>query len=111
MRINNLFKNEILSSLEDDKAIDIKIIDLKMKTFFADLLIIASGNSRRHITSMAEHIKEKLSKKKLKVNIEGLNKSEWILIDCDTVIVHIFLPESRNYYNLEKIWSFNIKNK
>ena len=110
MRTNNFFKNEILSSLEDDKAIDIKIIDLKMKTFFADLLIIASGNSRRHITSMAEHIKEKLNKKKLKVKIEGLNKSEWILIDCNNIIVHIFLPEARSYYNLEKIWSFEINN-
>ena len=92
--------------MENDKALDIKIFDLKKKTYIADEMIIASGNSKRHISSMAEHIKQKLTKEKLKVRIEGIEQSEWILIDCNFIIVHIFLPEVREYYNLEKIWSF-----
>ncbi len=104
----NLFKNEIILSLENDKAIDIKVIDLRKKTFIADDMIIASGTSKRHIVSMAEHIKERLSKKKFNAKIEGIKQSEWILIDCNDVIVHIFLPDIRSYYNLEKVWAFQI---
>jgi len=106
-----LLKDEIIISLESDKAIEVKAIDLREKTFIADQMIIASGSSKRHIASMAEHIKEKLSKKNIKVKIEGIEQSEWVLIDCNSVIVHIFLPEIRSYYNLEKIWDFQIDNK
>tara|TARA_B100001559_G_C16261451_1_gene511707 strand:- start:405 stop:722 length:318 start_codon:yes stop_codon:yes gene_type:complete len=104
MKEYNSYLDKIFLSLQDDKAIDPKIIDLREKTFFADYMVIASGNSSRHITSMAEHLKEKLNKKR-KIRIEGMNKSDWVLIDCNEIIVHIFLPEARSYYNLEKIWA------
>ncbi|PPR78340.1 MAG: Ribosomal silencing factor RsfS [Alphaproteobacteria bacterium MarineAlpha2_Bin1] len=110
-KIFNLLKDAIINSLENDKALDVKVIDLRKKTFIADEMIIASGTSRRHIISMAEHIKENLHKRSVNVKIEGMKKSEWILIDCNNVIVNIFLPEIRSYYNLEKVWDFQIKDR
>ena len=98
----------IISSLENSKAKDIVVIDLLNKTSFADLMIIASGTSKRHISSISDNIKNELKSYKIKVNIEGLSSCDWVLIDCKSIIVHIFQPDTRLYYNLEKMWSFNI---
>tara|TARA_Y100000590_G_scaffold465952_1_gene639779 strand:- start:3753 stop:4124 length:372 start_codon:yes stop_codon:yes gene_type:complete len=98
----------IISSLENSKAKDVVVIELLNKTSFADLMIIASGTSKRHISSISDNIKNELKKNKIKVNIEGLSSCDWVLIDCTSIIVHIFQPETRLYYNLEKMWSFNI---
>ena len=71
-------------------------------------MVIASGTSKRHISSISENIKDELKKIKIKVNIEGLSSCDWVLIDCNNIVVHIFQPEIRMYYNLEKMWSFKL---
>ena len=89
----------------DDKVVNLKIIDIKKKSDFADFIIIGSGTSNRHIINMAKNIRVKI-KKNFNFNppIEGMNQSEWVLIDASSVVVNIFKPEIREFYNLEKIW-------
>ena len=99
-------KDIIIKTLDLNKAQDIVSIDLKGKSSMADFLIIASGTSSRHIQSLSEQVLEKF-----KVNgfrnskIEGKDSSEWKLVDGIDLIVHIFHPEKRKFYELEKIWS------
>ena len=103
--INNLRK-KIEDILEDNKAIEIKTIDLKNKTQIADYMIIASGNSSKHIQSLSEILLTKLKKEGIeKCRIEGKESNEWKLIDAIDIIVHIFHPEKRKFYDLEKMWS------
>ena len=103
--INNLRK-KIENILEDNKAIEIKTIDLKNKTQIADYMIIASGNSSKHIQSLSEILLNQLKKEGIeKCRIEGKESNEWKLIDAIDIIVHIFHPEKRKYYDLEKMWS------
>ena len=95
-----------VSSLEDDKAEDITVIDLAGKTSISDYMIIASGRSNRHVAALAEHLVERLKKRGLvPLSVEGLAQADWVLIDAGDVIVHIFRPEVRSFYNLEKMWS------
>ena len=102
----NLLKNEIEHILSDNKAIGIKSINLKDKTSIADFMIIASGNSSRHIQALSEILLEELKKKGINnCKLEGRNSNEWKLIDAMDIIVHIFHPEKRKFYELEKIWS------
>ena len=96
----------IKQSLEDDKAEDLVIIDLKDKTDIADFMIVASGTSNRHVLSLADNLVTKLKKHKIIPRVEGKQQADWVLIDAVNVIVHIFRPEVRQYYNLEKMWSF-----
>ena len=99
-------KKEIENILTDNKATEIKSINLKNKTSIADFMIIASGNSSRHIQALSEILLEKLKKGGIKnCRIEGRSSSEWKLIDATDIIVHIFHPEKRKFYNLEKMWS------
>ena len=92
-------------TLLDDKVINLKIIDIRKKSDFADFIILGSGTSNRHIINMAKNIRVKI-KKNFNFNppIEGMNQSEWVLIDASSVVVNIFKPEIREFYNLEKIW-------
>ena len=90
--------------LEDNKAEDVVIIDLKGKTTLANQMIVASGTSNRHVASIAEKLMETLKKAGYKATIEGEQKADWVLIDAFDVIVHIFRPEVREFYNLEKMW-------
>tara|TARA_B000000460_G_scaffold102430_1_gene71834 strand:- start:67 stop:423 length:357 start_codon:yes stop_codon:yes gene_type:complete len=102
----NQLKKEIEKILNDNKAVEIKSIDLRNKTSIADFMIIASGTSSRHIQSLAEILLEKLKKIGInKCHIEGRNSNEWKLIDAIDIIIHIFHPEKRKFYNLEKMWS------
>ena len=99
-------KKEIESILVDNKALEIKSINLRNKTSIADFMIIASGNSSRHIQALSEIILEKLKNKGIKnCRLEGRNSDEWKLIDAVDIIIHIFHPEKRKFYNLEKMWS------
>ena len=99
-------KNIIISTLDSNKAIDIVSIDLKNKSSIADHMIIASGTSSRHIQSLSEQVLEKLKNNGIKDSkIEGKESSEWKLVDGIDLIVHIFHPEKRKFYELEKIWS------
>ena len=99
-------KEIIISTLDINKAEDIVTIDLKDKSSMADYMIIASGTSSRHIQSLSEQVLEKFKKNGLKDSkIEGKESNEWKLVDGIDLIVHIFHPEKRKFYELEKIWS------
>ena len=104
-KISNL-KNEIINTLDSNKALDIISIDLEGKSSIADYMIIASGTSSRHIQSLSEQVLEKIKNSGIKnCKIEGENSSDWKLVDGIDLIVHIFIPEKRKFYELEKIWS------
>ena len=99
-------KNEIENILNDNKAIEVKSINLKDKTSIADFMIIASGNSSRHIQALSEILVNKLKEKGINnCRLEGRHSNDWKLIDAIDVIVHIFHPEKRKFYDLEKMWS------
>tara|TARA_Y100000590_G_scaffold464955_1_gene635782 strand:- start:402 stop:758 length:357 start_codon:yes stop_codon:yes gene_type:complete len=105
IKINQL-KNEIENILSDNKAGEIVSINLKDKTTIADFMIIASGNSSRHIQALSEILLDLLEKKGINnCRLEGKNSNEWKLIDAKDIIIHIFHPEKRKFYNLEKMWS------
>jgi ribosome-associated protein len=96
----------IEASLDDDKAEGVVVIDLAGKTGFADYMVIASGRSDRHVGAMADHLVEKLKGLGLPtVPTEGTDRCDWVLLDAGDVIVHLFRPEVRDFYNLEKLWS------
>lgn len=96
----------ILARLDDDKAQDVVFIDLKGKSPVADGLIVASGRSHRHVGAMADHLLRTLKDQGYgRVRIEGLPHCDWVLIDTGDVIIHLFRPEVRSFYNIEKIWS------
>jgi len=102
----NQLKNEIENILNDNKAIEVKSINLKDKTSIADFMIIASGNSSRHIQSLSEILIDKLKKKGFSnCRLEGRESNDWKLIDAIDIIIHIFHPEKRKFYDLEKMWS------
>ena len=99
-------KTIVVDTLDLNKAQDIVTIDLKDKSSMADYMIIASGTSSRHIQSLSEQVLEKLKDSGMKNSkIEGKESSEWKLVDGIDLIVHIFHPEKRKFYELEKIWS------
>jgi ribosome-associated protein len=96
----------IISRLDDDKAQDIVLIDLKDKSSVADWLIVASGRSHRHVGALADHLLRTLKDAGAgKARVEGMPHCDWVLIDAGDVVVHLFRPEVRAFYNLEKIWS------
>lgn len=96
----------ILSRLDDDKAQDVVFIDLKGKSPVADGLIVASGRSQRHVGAMADHLLRALKDAGYgRCRVEGMPSADWVLIDAGDVIVHLFRPEVRSFYNIEKIWS------
>ena len=104
-KINQL-KKEIENILNDNKAMEITSINLKDKTSIADFMIVASGNSSRHIQALSEKLVDELKKKGISdCRLEGKNSNDWKLIDAIDIIVHIFHPEKRKFYNLEKMWS------
>ena len=99
-------KSVVIHTLDLNKAQDIVTIDLKDKSSMADYMIIASGTSSRHIQSLSEQVLEKLKDNGIKNSkIEGKESNEWKLVDGVDLIVHIFHPEKRKFYELEKIWS------
>jgi len=104
-KINQL-KKEIENILNDNKAMEIKSINLKNKTSIADFMIVASGNSSRHIQALSEKLVDELKKRGISdCRLEGKNSNDWKLIDAIDIIIHIFHPEKRKFYNLEKMWS------
>ena len=95
----------IVNSLEDIKAFDITVIDVRKKTSIADYMIIASANSNRQTKALARHLKDTLKEiGKSVTNIEGEGDGEWVLVDLNEVLVHIMLPTTRAYFNLEELW-------
>lgn len=93
------------SSLDDDKAEDIVSIDLRGKSYIADYMVIATGRSSRQLAAMAQHLDEKLNKLGVRgVAVEGKTQGDWVLLDGGDIVVHLFRPEVRDFYNLEKMW-------
>ena len=102
----NQLKKEIETILNDNKALEVKSIDLKDKTSIADFMIVASGNSSRHIQALSEILLDNLKKKGFNnCHLEGKDSNDWKLIDAIDIIIHIFHPEKRKFYNLEKMWA------
>jgi len=97
----------VLQSLDDDQAVDVVTIPLTGKSNIADHMVIASGRSTRQVASMANKLADRIKQEFRKnVRIEGLPAADWVLIDADDVIVHLFRPEVRSFYNLERMWAF-----
>jgi len=96
----------VLSSLDDSKAEDLITLDIAGKSSLADHMVIVSGRSHRHVGAIADHLLKDLKSAGLKsATVEGQNTCDWVLIDAGDVIVHIFRPEVRGFYNLEKMWA------
>ena len=99
-------KKEIEKILNKNKAKEVKVINLRDKTSIADFMIIASGNSSRHIQALSEILINELKKRGINnCHLEGKNSNDWKLIDAMDIIIHIFHPEKRKFYDLEKMWS------
>jgi ribosome-associated protein len=97
----------VMRSLDDDQAVDVISIPLSGKSSIADHMVIASGRSTRQVASMAQKLTQKIKQELGRnVRIEGLPIADWVLIDADDVIVHLFRPEVRTFYNLERMWAF-----
>jgi len=95
----------ILKSLDADKAVDIETLDLRSQNAFADYIVVASGTSSRHIAALAEKLSDRLGAIGMKdVRIEGLKNSDWVVLDAGDIVVHLFKPEVRAFYSIEKMW-------
>ncbi|HLK24120.1 MAG TPA: ribosome silencing factor [Caulobacteraceae bacterium] len=96
----------VLAKLDDDKAQDVVFIDLKDRSSVADAMVVASGRSHRHVGAIADHLLRALKEAGYgRARVEGLPHCDWVLIDAGDLIVHLFRPEVRAFYNLEKIWA------
>ena len=96
-------------SLDDDQAEDVVVIDLAGKTSIADYMIVASGRNTRHIAAMAMKLADRMKQAGLRgVEIEGLPQCDWVLVDAGDVIIHLFRPEVRTFYNIEKMWGLDL---
>ena len=98
-------KNLVVTALEDLKAVNLLVIDVREKTTFADFMVIASGTSDRHVKSLANNVVVEIKKAGLMpLGVEGENTGEWVLVDLGDVVVHIMLQQTRDFYQLEKLW-------
>ncbi|MAE50423.1 MAG: ribosome silencing factor [Micavibrio sp.] len=98
-------KTLIEQSLDADKAENIVTININEQTGLADYMIVASGTSSRHVNALAEKLRDRLNIRGIKdIKIEGLNQCDWVAMDCGDIIVHLFRPEVREFYNIEKMW-------
>jgi ribosome-associated protein len=100
--------NMILSRLDDMKAEETVTIDLRGKSAFSDYMVVTSGRANRHVGAIAENVTKALKEDGIKnIHVEGLPNCDWVLIDSGDVIVHVFRPEVREFYNLERLWTQN----
>ena len=100
--------NLVLKSLDDDQAQELVTIDLDGKSSIADFMVIASGRSTRQVASMAQKLGERMKENGFgHPRIEGLPAADWVLVDAGSVVVHLFRPEVRSFYNLERMWGFD----
>ncbi len=98
-------KKLVVDALEDRKGVDVKILDVRGKSSFTDILVIAGGNSSRQVKALADSVVEMAKANGIQpLGVEGQTESSWVLVDLGDVVVHIMLPETRDFYNLEKLW-------
>ncbi len=96
----------VVDALDDLKGLDIRRIDVRDRTTVTDIMIIASGTSERHIRSLGDRVIDRAGEQGVKpIGVEGADGSDWMLIDLGDIVVHVMLPEKREFYNLEKLWS------
>lgn len=101
----SLIEKDIIPLLEDHKAKDIKVLDVSEVTSITDLMIICTGNSNRHVKTLSDYVVATAKQKGITVlGVEGASEGEWVLIDLIDAIIHIMLPNIRDFYNLEKLW-------
>ncbi len=104
MNIDQL-KQVVVDALDDLKGVDIKVIDVRGKSSVTDVLVIASGKSTRQVKALADSVVVKVKEAGLTpLGVEGERESNWVLVDLGDVVVHVMLPETRDFYNLEKLW-------
>lgn len=96
--------NTVLVSLEDSKAEDITSIDIRKKSSLGDYMVVASGRSHRHVAAVADNLLKVLKENGVHARVEGLPGADWVLIDAGDVIIHVFRPEIREFYGIEKMW-------
>jgi ribosome-associated protein len=100
----------ILGALDDMKALEVKVLDVRGLTDIADYMVIASGTSDRHVRSVAQRVVEKTKEAGFRPHgLEGLKDGDWVLIDLNEMIVHVMLPRVREFYGLEKLWDLTAK--
>lgn len=98
-------KQLVVDALEDVKGVDIVVLDVRGKTSITDFMVIASGRSDRQVKSLAQSVLDKAKDNGLSaIGVEGEREGEWVVVDLGEVVVHIFIPEKRDFYNLEKLW-------
>lgn len=104
MNIDEL-KKVVIDALDDLKGVDIKVLDVRGKTSITDVLVIAAGKSTRQVNALADNVVVRVKEAGLQpLSIEGERGSNWVLVDLGDVVVHVMLPETRDFYNLEKLW-------
>ncbi len=98
-------RDKIYQAIEDAKGIDIKVLDVRESSDITDFMIVASGTSSRHVSSVADRVAESMLKIGSKaIGVEGKREGDWVLLDFGDVVVHIMRPDTRDFYNLEKLW-------
>ncbi len=101
-------KQLVVQALDSDKAEDIEVITLPAQTSIADYMVVASGRSTRQVVALAEKLKIRLNLEGIEdVKIEGTEQGDWVIVDAGDIIIHLFRPEVREYYGIEKMWSLN----
>jgi len=104
-----VLKKIIVDALEEVKAQDIRVLDVRDKASFTDLMVIASGASTRQVKALADKVIEKCIAVGVRpLGVEGAQEAEWVLVDLTDAIVHVMLPQTRDFYNLEKLWSVDV---
>lgn len=102
----------ILTILDDSKAINVQTLDVRNLTTITDIMIVCGGNSARHVKAIADHVLEGLKDHKQDIlGVEGTEDSEWVLVDLGRIVVHVMLPQARDFYQLEKLWEATHKSR
>jgi len=104
-----IVRDRALAVLDNDQAIDVRLLDMRQRGGFTDYMIIASGRAQRHMAAMADHLSQTLKAAGVRgLAVEGLRQGDWVLLDAGDVVIHLFRPEVRAYYDLERLWDTDL---